>query len=841
MRSKHYLILLLFILFFSDIIYAHEDVKIVLNDFITKEADTLGTRDLVKAGDRLYKKGAEHYEEALEFFKGALVSNSNYAPLNYKIGVCYLYTNNKKPALEYLLKCEPDISLDYYFVLGRAYHFNLMFEKAQQCYYTYYNSLKPKKQQELSPKIAKLTSECKNGKALIADSAWVDIHPFYAINSSSDEFQPFFAYTDSVFFFNSNRNSKRKINEDFFFVDKSVLKLGEDTTVELGEPNHGVNNKTNNAALCYNPSMDILLTYNGKAGKGDLFYMEKNKQGNFKLPKPLPGKINSKYQEGTALFLDMKTIIFSSNRPDGEGGMDLYISHLNDKNKWIEPENMGSNINTPYDEEVSGVSIDGRTLYFTTQGHNSMGGNDIYSTTLTREGVWTTPENMGYPVNTPDNDVGYLELDTNKAIVVGTRPEGVGGLDLFQLTYKYAINLDDTHFSIKGKVTDYENNDPVDSAQVIIYNVFNDSVLAQLTSDKDGFFYKWFPEKESVGFKVKANGYKPYMEVFKEEIGSDTLYFASVELVPEEAVVQKVVTYDFTLIGQVKDKQSNKPLISVIEIYNDADSLVAKVISDDTYGRYKAELGDIRKSYYFKVSANDYISEDELHVFNADDSVRTAVLNFALMPQPKQESLMFAGTVTDANTGKPLVAEMKFIDPVSQEEFVIFPDSATGRYNYMLQAHHSMVVELRKDGYFFTFEMIPAPQSKDEKLVRKDFQMKPIKKGEKIVLNNILFETGKAILTKESYNELDKLVKVMLNSNKVNVEISGHTDNTGGYELNKKLSLARAKAVVDYLVSSGIEKARLEYAGYGPDQPIATNATKEGRAKNRRVEMKIID
>ncbi|MFC0876268.1 OmpA family protein [Saccharicrinis sp. FJH2] len=838
MRSKHYLSLLLFTLFFSGFVYAGEDVKIVLNDFISKDADTLGTRELVKAGDRLYKKGVEHYGEALEFFKGALVANSNYAPLNYKIGVCYLYTNNKRPALSYLLKCEPDISPEYYFVLGRAYHFNLMFDKAQQCYYSYYDGLKPKKQQELSKKIAKLTSECKNGKALIADSAWVDVHPFYALNSKRDEFQPFFAYTDSVFFFSSNRNSKNKINEDFFYVDRSALKLGEDTVLVLGEPGHGVNSKVNNAALCYNPSMDILLTYNGKAGKGDLFYMEKNKKGKFKQPKPLKGEINTKYQEGTAMFLDLKTLVLSSNRKGGEGGMDLYITHLNEDSKWSVPQNLGPYINTPYDEEVSGVSIDGRTLYFTTQGHNSMGGNDIFSTTLTREGVWTTPENLGYPINTPDNDVGYLEIDTNKVIVVGTRPEGVGGLDMFQLTYKYPVTLDDDHFSIKGKVTDSENNEPVDSAHVIIYNVFNDSVLAELTTDKEGFFYKWFPDKENVGFKVDADGYKPYMEVFKEEIGSDTLYFASVEMVPEE--VEKVITYDFTLLGQVKDKQTNKPLIAIIEIYNDADSLIDKVTTDETYGRYKTELSDIRRSYYFKVSANDYISEDELHVFNAADSVRTAVQNFTLMPQPKQESLMFAGTVTDSNTGEPIVAEMKFIDPVSQQESIIYPDSVTGRYNYMLQAHHSMVVELRKDGYFFTFEMVPAPQNKEEKLVRKDFQLKPIKKGEKIVLNNILFETGKAVLTKDSYAELDKLVKVMLNS-KVNVEISGHTDNTGGYDLNKKLSLARAKAVVDYLISSGIEASRLKYAGYGPDQPIATNTTREGRAQNRRVEMKIID
>lgn len=838
MRSKHFLTLLLFALFLGGISYAGDDVKIVLDDFISKEADTLGTRELVKAGDRMYKKGVDNYAEALEFYKGALIANRDYQPLNYKIGVCYLYTNNKRPALQYLKKCDPDISPDYYFVLGRAYHYNLMFDDAQQNYLAYYENLKPKDQQDISKKISKLTAECKNGKALIRDSAWADVTPLTVLNTPSDEFQPFFAYTDSMFFFSSNRNSKGKINEDFFYVKRSDIYLKEDSALVLNEPGRFINSKTNNAALAYNPSLDIMLLYNGKEGNGDLLILEKNKKGKYKNPKPIPGEINSKAKEATGVFLDLKTMVFSSNREGGEGGMDLYMSRLDERNKWTEPENLGSYINTPYDEEVSGVSVDGRTLYFTTPGHNSMGGNDIFSTTLNREGVWTSPVNMGYPVNTPDNEVSYLELDTNKVIISGIRPEGTGGLDLFQLTFKHPEVVYDTHFSIKGKVTDIKTNDPIDSASVTIYNVFNDSVLASLTSDEDGFFYKWFSEKEVVGFRVEAEGYDNYVEVFKEEIGSDTLYFAAVEMTPASA--EKVITYDFSLIGQVKDKQTGDPILSIIEIYDDKDSLLTKVTSDERYGRYNASLNDVRKSYYFKVSANEYTPHDELLVFSISDSNRTVVQNFELMPAPKKESLMFTGTVTDMNTGEPVVAEMKFIDPVSQEETVVYPDSVHGRYNYMLQAHHSMVVELRKDGYFFAFEMIPAPQNKDERLVKKDFQLKPIKKGEKIVLNNILFETGKAVLTKDSYVELDKLVKVMLNS-KVNVEISGHTDNTGGYELNRRLSLARAKAVVDYLISSGVGSTRLKYAGYGPDQPVAPNTTREGRAKNRRVEMKIID
>ena len=113
--------------------------------------------------------------------------------------------------------------------------------------------------------------------------------------------------------------------------------------------------------------------------------------------------------------------------------------------------------------------------------------------------------------------------------------------------------------------------------------------------------------------------------------------------------------------------------------------------------------------------------------------------------------------------------------------------------------------------------------------------------GETVKLDNIFFKTDKAELLPESVKELNNLIELLNNNLNLKIEISGHTDNIGTDNYNQKLSENRAKAVVDFLVQHGIDGARLKYAGYGSKQPVATNYTEEGRAKNRRVEFKILE
>jgi outer membrane protein OmpA-like peptidoglycan-associated protein len=128
----------------------------------------------------------------------------------------------------------------------------------------------------------------------------------------------------------------------------------------------------------------------------------------------------------------------------------------------------------------------------------------------------------------------------------------------------------------------------------------------------------------------------------------------------------------------------------------------------------------------------------------------------------------------------------------------------------------------------------------DADVYTRDFKINQIVVGSKMVLKNIFFETGKATIMDASIPEMDRVVQMMKDNPDLKLEISGFTDNVGSVASNTKLSQARAQSVVNYLVLQGIDKSRLTAKGYGPLQPVASNKTKAGKEKNRRVEFKVL-
>jgi outer membrane protein OmpA-like peptidoglycan-associated protein len=208
---------------------------------------------------------------------------------------------------------------------------------------------------------------------------------------------------------------------------------------------------------------------------------------------------------------------------------------------------------------------------------------------------------------------------------------------------------------------------------------------------------------------------------------------------------------------------------------------------------------------------------------------------------PKEVILYLVGKVTDSETKEPILARIEVFD-LSTDQIVSTTASSDvdGSYRVKLPAKISYMVNLRATGYLSDMRRVTLSDSYTEEFYTLDVTLVKVKVGKKVVLNNILFALGKAVLTPGSSAELNKLVTILQDSPQMKIEISGHTDNTGSPVVNAKLSSDRAKAVVDYLVKKGIDIERLTYKGYGSDQPIADNSTAAGKAKNRRVEFKIL-
>ena len=209
--------------------------------------------------------------------------------------------------------------------------------------------------------------------------------------------------------------------------------------------------------------------------------------------------------------------------------------------------------------------------------------------------------------------------------------------------------------------------------------------------------------------------------------------------------------------------------------------------------------------------------------------------------QTKYRSGFVKGIVSDATNGDRLKAEISLINIALNEEVsYVESDSINGEYFMVLTEGAEYGLYVEKEGYlfqslYFDFKSDSAYQ----KPIRMDITLDPIAKGVSTTLNNVFFGFDSYALTNNSKSELSKVVKFLILHNNITITVKGHTDNDGNENYNMALSRNRAKAVCDFMIKNGIEKSRLKYEGKGAAEPVATNNTEEGKAKNRRIEFMI--
>ncbi|MFW5645264.1 MAG: OmpA family protein, partial [Bacteroidota bacterium] len=239
-------------------------------------------------------------------------------------------------------------------------------------------------------------------------------------------------------------------------------------------------------------------------------------------------------------------------------------------------------------------------------------------------------------------------------------------------------------------------------------------------------------------------------------------------------------------------------------------------------------------------------SEKELLMVKEDVMIASVLdtlkKGFFSLPEPVHIDSFFylTGRVLDKDSREPLLGKMEFIDIENSEVVSTAISADSGIYTVKFPEPKKYGVEIIVKDYLFYLDVVDMTNASADVATVKNFELEKIEVGTKVVLENIYFETGKAVLKSESFEQLDQVIELLQNNETLKMEISGHTDNTGSLQVNTKLSEDRAKAVVNHLISKGIDKERLEWKGYAYTQPIAPNDTEEGRAKNRRVEFKIL-
>ena len=207
------------------------------------------------------------------------------------------------------------------------------------------------------------------------------------------------------------------------------------------------------------------------------------------------------------------------------------------------------------------------------------------------------------------------------------------------------------------------------------------------------------------------------------------------------------------------------------------------------------------------------------------------------------ESVLLAtitGKVINKKTGKPFANILPYVIQADKIPYPYFEiTSATGDYLMLLPLANNYTINARANGYYPIFENIDLKFEKTKIKVFKDLVIAPIEVGIAIRMNNIFFQSGKAVLDPKSFPELDKLAKFLTDNPGIVVEIGGHTDNVGKADKNMLLSRWRARSVEQYLESKGAKKDKVVFNGYGMTKPVASNKTPKGKALNRRVEFTI--
>lgn len=415
--------------------------------------NTSAQTDSLALSEEYYNLGMEvfdytHRAQAKELFVLSTQMNPKSAKAHFMAGQSIMLTVNKERSLPYFRKAwelDPEVNEDLLYFLGQAYHHNYKFDSAILFYDRYNRILARSLRLEKSNKINEVNRrifECRNAVIYVENPVDVDItHLSDKINSEYPDYAPTINAKENLLVFTSRRpegNFNATVAADLvYYEDIYYTELVNGEWQESKNMRGPLNTNYHNSSVAISPDGQEMILYHDSNG-GDLFVSRKGKTFEWSAPKPMEG-LNSEYLENSAsLSSDNKTVFFTSNRPGGYGGTDIYSAQLGRGGRWENIKNLGPLINTEMDEDGVFISANGKHLYFSSNGHAGMGDMDLYRSQLdTVTGTWGIPVNLGYPINSPENDIYFvLNADETIAYISSVRKENIGEQDIYKVNMK---------------------------------------------------------------------------------------------------------------------------------------------------------------------------------------------------------------------------------------------------------------------------------------------------------------------------------------------------------------------------------------------------------------------
>jgi outer membrane protein OmpA-like peptidoglycan-associated protein/tetratricopeptide (TPR) repeat protein len=586
------------------------------------------------------KSGYDFFRNALSPLNDANRFNPNNARLNYMLGFIWFNTNpTGKESLEYFEKAlalnfteAPDLR----YWLGWSYHLNSRWDEAIKNYELYLTFLSQKVKSNAIPieDVRKKIEECNNGKKFSGNPERVFVDNLGpSINTAYPEYGPSITTDEATIYFTARRpnsiGGKRDETDGGYYEDvySSVKVNGKWQASRQLTKN--VNTETHDAAAGLSPDGSRLYIYRHSGSDGGDLYESTLFGLDWEQPVHMNRNINTKYHESSvSLSFDGRRLYFVSDKESGYGDRDIYYSEVDINGEWGIAKNIGQEINTKYGEEAVFMHPDGVTLYFSSKGHNSMGGYDIFKTTLV-DGKWQKPLNLGYPINGPDDDVFFVVSGSgNRAYFASSKQGGYGEKDIYKITFlgpekqplmnsqdqllaavsnpisnlktEGALEVPSAKLTIlKGIVKDEKTSNPLESTIELIDNDKN-IVLATFKSNSiSGKYLVTLPSGKNYGIAVKSEGYLFHSENFNLPDSADfqefTLDIIMKKIEIGNTIVLRNIFFDFDKATIRPESQSE--LTRLVKLLKDNPALKIELGSHtDNLGSdvYNQKLSDTR-------------------------------------------------------------------------------------------------------------------------------------------------------------------------------------------------------------------------------------------------------
>ena len=456
---------------------------------------------------KIYQKAVDAYAQknyngTIDLLETLLKKNEHNAEASLFLYQVYAEARQYQKSIntfEKLIQLDSSIFLPYIVKYASQYAMLGNYVKA----YSIIESYKNKLPSYLKNKAAELLSICSYAQMHPIQSEIIVTNVGDSINSADAEYFPSITVQDSIFLFMRRTSFKR---EDFFTstITKNKFSKAHPLSDDLNiEEKKGSMSLTQDLNTLY-----YAADYNQKGyGRYDIYKVTKTKNG-WSEPKNVGKNINSDYWDSApSIAPDNQALYFCSNRPGGYGGIDIYVAYKNEKGYWEEAVNMGPTINTAGDEQAPFIHADNKTLYFSSNGWPGFGGADLFLSRKKIDGTWSSPINLGYPINSFDNE-GSIAVSGGgiEAYIASDRADSRGSLDIYKVILASNTRPNKTYY-INGLITDAVTKKPI-AGEVVLMNTNEETSTMQIKVDSNGNFILGLPYLDSIGIRVNSQGHE---------------------------------------------------------------------------------------------------------------------------------------------------------------------------------------------------------------------------------------------------------------------------------------------------------------------------------------------